>query len=166
MLTRRRRLSQPPRGVSIREGSYFVSGTAAPWCRWSTARPSSFLWEGLECRRRLRQHARIVRKLIPIRDAVRGRSLSAGTRPAVEAGAGSAAHRLVSSFVRDFGPINTTMQCRPLEDEEAGEVQRDPPPPESGSVRAMTRIAGSSPRSRTMTSRPTRRSPGRSLPSA
>ena len=67
------------------------------------------------------KHARIVRKLIPIRDAVREVLKCQETDQSWK----QAQVRLRiawSSFVRDFGPINTTVVSS-VEDEETGEVR-------------------------------------------
>ena len=67
------------------------------------------------------KHARIIRKLIPIRDAVREilkcqETDQSWKQPQVRL-------RIAwSSFVRDFGPINTTVVSS-VEDEETGEVR-------------------------------------------
>ena len=67
------------------------------------------------------KHARIIRKLIPIRDSVREILESQETdQPWKQA---QVRLRIAwSSFVRDFGPINTTVVSS-LEDEESGEVR-------------------------------------------
>ena len=67
------------------------------------------------------KHARIIRKLIPIRDAVREILKCQETdQPWKQA---QVRLRIAwSSFVRDFGPINTTVVSS-QEDEESGEVR-------------------------------------------
>ena len=66
------------------------------------------------------KHARIIRKLIPIRDAVREilkcqETDQSWKQPQVRL-------RIAwSSFVRDFGPINTTVVSS-VEDEDTGEI--------------------------------------------
>jgi N12 class adenine-specific DNA methylase/adenine-specific DNA methylase len=67
------------------------------------------------------KHARIIRKLIPIRDAVR-EVLRAQERDEPWKQAQVRLRIAWSSFVRDFGPINTTVVST-TEDEETGEVR-------------------------------------------
>ncbi|MGD9843930.1 MAG: N-6 DNA methylase [Variibacter sp.] len=108
-------------GATIREGSYFVGAGAA-------------LMQMLDCApvlvkvRKARstdgifdKHARIIRKLIPIRDAVR-EVLRAQERDEPWKQAQVRLRIAWSSFVRDFGPINTTVVST-AEDEETGEVR-------------------------------------------
>jgi N12 class adenine-specific DNA methylase/predicted RNA methylase len=109
------------RRIWIREGSYsigangvlvqIVDGEAAT-IKIRKGRSTDGIFE---------KHARIVRKLIPIRDAVREilkcqETEQSWKQPQVRL-------RIAwSSFVRDFGPINTTVVSS-VEDEETGEVR-------------------------------------------
>ncbi len=73
-------------------------------------------------RRHPEKHVRIIRKLIPIRDAVREVLKRQESRPAVEGRAGEAAHRLVElRAATSARSIYTTVSL--TEDEETGEVR-------------------------------------------
>lgn len=108
-------------GSSVREGSYFIGsngalmqiidGTAAT-IKVKKSRSADGIFE---------KHARLIRKLIPIRDAVRE---ILKTQEADQSWNQSQIRLRIawSSFVRDFGPINTTVLSS-VEDEETGEVR-------------------------------------------
>jgi len=108
-------------GSSVRGGSYFIGsngalmqmidGTAAT-IKVKKSRSADGIFE---------KHARLIRKLIPIRDAVRE---ILKTQEADQSWNQSQIRLRIawSSFVRDFGPINTTVVSS-VEDEETGEVR-------------------------------------------
>ncbi|MBR1208055.1 MULTISPECIES: helicase-related protein [unclassified Bradyrhizobium] len=108
-------------GSSVRDGSYFIGsngalmqmidGTAAT-IKVKKSRSAAGIFE---------KHARLIRKLIPIRDAVRE---ILKTQEADQSWNQSQIRLRIawSSFVRDFGPINTTVVSS-VEDEETGEAR-------------------------------------------
>lgn len=106
---------------SIREGSYFIGASGALMQMVDGAAATIKIRKGRSTDGIFEKHARIIRKLIPIRDAVREILKSQETdqswkQPQVRL-------RIAwSSFVRDFGPINTTVVSS-VEDEETGEVR-------------------------------------------
>ena len=108
-------------GVSIREGSYFVGRNMALMQMVDGTTVIIPVKKGRNADGVFAKHARIIRKLIPIRDAVREILKCQETdHPWKQA---QVRLRIAwSSFVRDFGPINTTVVSS-LEDEETGEVR-------------------------------------------
>lgn len=108
-------------GVSIREGSYFVGKNTALMQVVDGTAVTIAVKKGRNADGVFAKHARIIRKLIPIRDAVREILKCQETdQPWKQA---QVRLRIAwSSFVRDFGPINTTVVSS-LEDEENGEVR-------------------------------------------
>jgi N12 class adenine-specific DNA methylase/adenine-specific DNA methylase len=107
--------------VSIREGSYFVGKNMALMQMVDGTAVIIPVKKGRNADGVFAKHARIIRKLIPIRDAVREILKCQETdQPWKQA---QVRLRIAwSSFVRDFGPINTTVVSS-LEDEESGEVR-------------------------------------------
>jgi N12 class adenine-specific DNA methylase/adenine-specific DNA methylase len=107
--------------VSIREGSYFVGKNMALMQMVDGTAVIIPVKKGRNADGVFAKHARIIRKLIPIRDAVREILKCQETdQPWKQA---QVRLRIAwSSFVRDFGPINTTVVSS-LEDEETGEVR-------------------------------------------
>ena len=109
------------RGSSIREGSYFIGANGALVQMVDGEAVTIKMKKGRSTDGIFEKHARIVRKLIPIRDAVREilkcqETDQSWKQPQVRL-------RIAwSSFVRDFGPINTTVVSS-VEDEETGEVR-------------------------------------------
>ena len=150
------------RRVSIREGSYFIGANGALVQMVDGEAVTIKIRKGRSTDGIFEKHARIIRKLIPIRDAVREilkcqETDQSWKQPQVRL-------RIAwSSFVRDFGPINTTV-CRRSRTRRPARIGKHtagrtlPPSP-------TTPIAGWSPRSRTTTSRAIPRSRGRSSPS-
>jgi N12 class adenine-specific DNA methylase/adenine-specific DNA methylase len=108
-------------GVGIREGSFFVGKNTALMQMVDGTAVIIAVKKGRNAEGVFAKHARIIRKLIPIRDAVREILKSQETdQPWKQA---QVRLRIAwSSFVRDFGPINTTVVSS-LEDEETGEVR-------------------------------------------
>jgi N12 class adenine-specific DNA methylase len=108
-------------GVGIREGSYFVGKNTALMQMVDGTAVIIPVKKGRNADGVFAKHARIIRKLIPIRDAVREILKCQETdQPWKQA---QVRLRIAwSSFVRDFGPINTTVVSS-LEDEESGEVR-------------------------------------------
>jgi N12 class adenine-specific DNA methylase len=108
-------------GVGIREGSYFVGKNTALMQMVDGTAVVIAVKKGRNADGVFAKHARIIRKLIPIRDAVREILKCQETdQPWKQA---QVRLRIAwSSFVRDFGPINTTVVSS-LEDEESGEVR-------------------------------------------
>jgi adenine-specific DNA methylase len=150
------------RRVSIREGSYFIGANGALVQKVDGEAVTIKIRRGRSTDGIFEKHARIVRKLIPIRDAVREilkcqETDQSWKQPQVRL-------RIAwSSFVRDFGPINTTVVSS-VEDEDTGEVRETHRRPNLAPF-GDDPTAGSSPRSRTTTSRAIPRSRGRSSPS-
>jgi N12 class adenine-specific DNA methylase/adenine-specific DNA methylase len=105
----------------IREGSYFVGKNTALMQMVDGTAVIIPVKKGRNADGVFAKHARIIRKLIPIRDAVREILKCQETdQPWKQA---QVRLRIAwSSFVRDFGPINTTVVSS-LEDEETGEVR-------------------------------------------
>jgi N12 class adenine-specific DNA methylase/adenine-specific DNA methylase len=108
-------------GVGIREGSFFVGKNTALMQMVDGTAVVIAVKKGRNADGVFAKHARIIRKLIPIRDSVREILKSQETdQPWKQA---QVRLRIAwSSFVRDFGPINTTVVSS-LEDEETGEVR-------------------------------------------
>ena len=109
------------RGIWIREGSYSIGPNGALVQIVDGEAVTIKIRRGRSTDGIFEKHARIVRKLIPIRDAVREilkcqETDQSWKQPQVRL-------RIAwSSFVRDFGPINTTVVSS-VEDEETGEVR-------------------------------------------
>jgi len=109
------------REFSVREGSYFIGTNGALMQIIDGAPVTITTRRGRAADGIFEKHARIIRKLIPIRDAVREILKCQETdqpwkQPQVRL-------RIAwSSFVRDFGPINTTVVSS-VEDEETGEAR-------------------------------------------
>ena len=107
-------------GLRLREGSYFVGkGLALMQIVDGEEVPVAIKkgrGEGI-----FPKHARIIRKLIPIRDAVR-EVLRAQEQDEPWKPAQARLRIAWSAFVREFGPINTTVVST-SEDEETGEVR-------------------------------------------
>lgn len=109
------------RGIWIREGSYSIGANGALVQMVDGDAATIKIRRGRSTEGIFEKHARIVRKLIPIRDAVREilkcqEKDQSWKQPQVRL-------RIAwSSFVRDFGPINTTVVSS-VEDEETGEVR-------------------------------------------
>ncbi len=149
--------------LAIREGSYFIGSNTALMQIVEGAPVTITVRKGRSTDGVPDKHARIIRKLIPIRDAVRdvlkAQELDRPWQPA------QVKLRIAwSNFVRAFGPINTTVVST-SEDPETGEPARPIAAPTS-SPSSTIPTAGSSPRSRTTTLRPTRPGPVRSSPNA
>lgn len=108
-------------GVGIREGSYFVGKNTALMQMVDRTAVIIAVKKGRNVDGVFAKHARIIRKLIPIRDAVREILKCQETdQPWKQA---QVRLRIAwSSFVRDFGPINTTVVSS-QEDEVSGEVR-------------------------------------------
>ena len=108
-------------GVSIREGSYFVGSEQGLDADGRRHGRHHSVKKGRNADGIFDKHARIIRKLIPIRDAVREILKCQETdQPWKQA---QVRLRIAwSIFVRDFGPINTTVVSS-IEDEETGEVR-------------------------------------------
>ncbi|MBR1231668.1 helicase-related protein [Bradyrhizobium sp. AUGA SZCCT0182] len=108
-------------GIWIREGSYSIGANGALVQIVDGEAATIKIRRGRSTDGVFGKHARIVRKLIPIRDAVREilkcqETDQSWKQPQVRL-------RIAwSSFVRDFGPINTTVVSS-VEDEETGEVR-------------------------------------------
>ncbi|MBX9827960.1 MAG: DEAD/DEAH box helicase family protein [Xanthobacteraceae bacterium] len=108
-------------GATIREGSYIVGAGAALMQMLDGAPVVVKVRKARSTDGIFDKHARIIRKLIPIRDAVR-EVLRAQERDEPWKQAQVRLRIAWSSFVRDFGPINTTVVST-VEDEETGEVR-------------------------------------------
>ncbi|RWN85765.1 MAG: lactate dehydrogenase [Mesorhizobium sp.] len=110
-----------PEGAGVREGSFFVAKNTALAQMIDGAAVSITIRKGRTAEGIPEKHARIIRKFIPIRDAVRevlkAQELNRPWKPA------QVKLRIAwSNFVRDFGPINfTTMSVSG--DAEIGEVR-------------------------------------------
>ncbi|WP_315927492.1 DEAD/DEAH box helicase family protein [Mesorhizobium sp. SP-1A] len=110
-----------PAGPHVREGSFFVQNACGLMQVIDGAPVSVHVRKGRGAEGIPEKHARIIRKLIPIRDAVREvLKCQELDRPWKNA---QVRLRIAwSSFVRDFGPINhTTVSV--TDDQEAGEVR-------------------------------------------
>ncbi|MBN8935992.1 MAG: lactate dehydrogenase, partial [Rhizobiales bacterium] len=110
-----------PADRHVREGSYFFDKARGPMQVLDGERVAIKVRKGRSADGIPEKHVRIIRKLIPVRDAVR-EVLKAQEldRPWKDA---QAKLRIAwSSFVRDFGPINFTTVSL-AEDEETGEVR-------------------------------------------
>jgi N12 class adenine-specific DNA methylase/adenine-specific DNA methylase len=110
-----------PDGVAIREGSFFIGKNTALMQMVDGAPVTITVRKGRGSDGVPEKHAHIVRKLIPIRDAVRevlrAQELDRPWKPA------QVKLRIAwSNFVRAFGPINTTIVST-SEDPETGEVR-------------------------------------------
>ena len=108
-------------GATIREGSYVVGPGTALMQILDGAPVVVKVRKGRSTDGIFDKHARVIRKLIPIRDAVR-EVLRAQERDESWKQAQVRLRIAWSSFVRDFGPINTTVVST-VEDEETGEVR-------------------------------------------
>ncbi len=108
-------------GATIREGSYVVGPGAALMQILDGAPVVVRVRKGRSTDGIFDKHARVIRKLIPIRDAVR-EVLRAQERDEPWKQPQVRLRIAWSSFVRDFGPINTTVVST-VEDEETGEVR-------------------------------------------
>ncbi|MHB1101850.1 MAG: N-6 DNA methylase [Devosia sp.] len=107
--------------LAIREGSYFIGSNTALMQIVESAPVTITVRKGRRTDGVPDKHARIIRKLIPIRDAVRdvlkAQELDRPWQPA------QVKLRIAwSNFVRAFGPINTTIVST-SEDPETGEVR-------------------------------------------
>ena len=110
-----------PNAPAIREGSYFIASNTALMQMVDGGPVTITVRKGRSADGVSDKHARIIRKLIPIRDAVRevlkAQELDRPWKPA------QVKLRIAwSNFVRDFGPINTTVVST-SEDPETGEVR-------------------------------------------
>ncbi|MFD1940596.1 N-6 DNA methylase [Paradevosia shaoguanensis] len=108
-------------GPAIREGSYFIASNSALMQMVDGVPVTMAVRKGRSAEGVSDKHARIIRKLIPIRDAVRevlkAQELDRPWKPA------QVMLRIAwSNFVRAFGPINTTIVST-SEDPETGEVR-------------------------------------------
>lgn len=110
-----------PKGGPVREGSFFLDHSKGLMQMLDGAATSVIVRKGRTGDGISEKHVRIIRKLIPIRDAVREVLKAQETdRPWRDL---QVRLRIAwSSFVRDFGPINhTTVSIQ--EDAETGEVK-------------------------------------------
>jgi N12 class adenine-specific DNA methylase/adenine-specific DNA methylase len=107
--------------AAVREGSYFIGKTGALMQIIDGEAVPIKVRQGRSTDGIFEKHARIIRKLVPIRDAMRDVLKSQETgQPWKQA---QVRLRIAwSSFVRDFGPINTTVVSS-IEDDETGEVR-------------------------------------------
>lgn len=110
-----------PQGAGVREGSFFVAKNTALAQMIDGAAVTVTVRKGRASEGVPQKHARIIRKLIPIRDAVRevlkAQEFDRPWKPA------QVKLRIAwSNFVRVFGPINTTVVST-SEDTETGEVR-------------------------------------------
>ncbi|GLS35029.1 lactate dehydrogenase [Mesorhizobium tianshanense] len=110
-----------PEGAAAREGSFFVAKNTALVQMIDGAAVTITVRKGRASEGVPEKHARIIRKLIPIRDAVRevlkAQEFDRPWKPA------QVKLRIAwSNFVRAFGPINTTIVST-TEDPETGEVR-------------------------------------------
>ena len=108
-------------GAAIREGSFFIGKNTALMQMVDGAPVTITVRKGRSADGVPEKHAHIIRKLIPIRDAVRevlkAQELDRPWKPA------QVKLRIAwSNFVRSFGPINTTVVST-SEDTETGEVR-------------------------------------------
>jgi adenine-specific DNA methylase len=113
-------MAERPDDPRVREGSYFIGkGTALMQVVDGLAAPVE-VKKGRAAHGVFAKHARIIRKLIPIRDAVRSvLKLQERDQPWKQA---QVSLRIAwSSFVREFGPINFTTVST-SEDPETGEI--------------------------------------------
>ena len=111
----------PPNAPAIREGSYFIASNTALMQMVDGVPVTITVRKGRSADGVPDKHARIIRKLIPIRDAVRevlkAQELDRPWKPA------QVKLRIAwSNFVRAFGPINTTVVST-SEDPETSEVR-------------------------------------------
>ena len=120
-LSRRSTVGVTNAARQIREGSYFIGANGALVQMVDGEAVTIKIRRGRSADSIFEKHARIIRKLIPIRDAVREilecqETDQSWKQPQVRL-------RIAwSSFVRDFGPINTTVVSS-VEDEDTGEVR-------------------------------------------
>lgn len=110
-----------PDGAAIREGSFFIGKNTALMQMVDGAPVTITLRKGRSADGVPEKHAHIIRKLVPIRDAVRevlkAQELDRPWSPA------QVKLRIAwSNFVRSYGPINTTVVLT-SEDTETGEVR-------------------------------------------
>jgi adenine-specific DNA methylase len=153
-----------PNGRHVREGSFFFDNARGLMQIIDGEPVAVKVRKGRSADGIPEKHVRIIRKLIPIRDAVRevlkAQELDRPWKPA------QVRLRIAwSSFVRDFGPINhTTVSIS--EDDGDRRGARNASPSKPSAVSSTIPTAGWSPRSRTTTSRPTPPGPARSSPSA
>jgi N12 class adenine-specific DNA methylase/adenine-specific DNA methylase len=110
-----------PDGAAVREGSFFIGQNTALMQMVDGAPVTICVRKGRSADGVPDKHAQIIRKLIPIRDAVRevlkAQELGRPWKPA------QVKLRIAwSNFVRAFGPINTTVVST-SEDPETGEVR-------------------------------------------
>ncbi|MBZ9845129.1 N-6 DNA methylase [Mesorhizobium sp. CA5] len=110
-----------PVGPSIREGSFFVASNTALMQMVDGAPVTLTVRKGRSSDGMPDKNARIIRKLIPIRDAVR-EVLKAQELDRPWKAAQVKLRIAWSNFVRAFGPINTTVVST-SEDPETGEVR-------------------------------------------
>lgn len=114
-------MAERPDDPKVREGSYFV-GKATQLMQLIDGQPAPVeVKKGRAADGVFAKHARIIRKLIPIRDAVRSvLKLQERDQPWKQA---QVSLRIAwSSFVREFGPINFTTVST-SEDPETGEIR-------------------------------------------
>ncbi|OYZ79307.1 MAG: lactate dehydrogenase [Rhizobiales bacterium 24-66-13] len=110
-----------PEAIRAQEGSYFLDSRHGLMQRVDGAPAAIQVRKGRSAEGIPEKHVRIIRKLIPIRDAVReilrAQELDRPWKPA------QVKLRIAwSNFVREFGPINTTVVST-IEDEETGDVR-------------------------------------------
>jgi N12 class adenine-specific DNA methylase/adenine-specific DNA methylase len=110
-----------PDGAAIREGSFFIGNNSALMQMVDGAPVTITLRKGRSADGISEKHAQIIRKLIPIRDAVR-EVLKAQELDRPWKLAQVKLRIAWSNFVRAFGPINTTVVSA-SEDPETGEVR-------------------------------------------
>ncbi|WP_136620300.1 MULTISPECIES: lactate dehydrogenase [Mesorhizobium] len=110
-----------PEGAGVREGSFFVAKNAALVQMIDGVAVTITVRKGRASEGVPERHARIIRKLIPIRDAVR-EVLKAQEFDRPWKSAQVKLRIAWSNFVRGFGPINTTVVST-SEDAETGEVR-------------------------------------------
>ncbi|TIP95664.1 MAG: lactate dehydrogenase [Mesorhizobium sp.] len=110
-----------PNAPAIREGSYFIASNTALMQMVDGVPVTLPLRKGRSADGVPDKHARIIRKLIPIRDAVR-EVLKAQEFDRLWKPAQIKLRIAWSNFVRAFGPINTTVVST-SEDPETGEVR-------------------------------------------
>jgi N12 class adenine-specific DNA methylase/adenine-specific DNA methylase len=106
---------------AIREGSYFIGKNTALMQMIDGQAVAITIKKGRGSDGVFEKHARIIRKLIPIRDAVR-EVLKCQEHDLPWKSAQVRLRIAWSAFVRDFGPINTTVVST-TEDEESHEVR-------------------------------------------
>ena len=154
------RVGTAAEGATIKESS--TSSSRTGWRRSSTAGRRGSIRNGKGTEGIPAKHARIIRGLIQIRDAVR-EVLRAQEADLPWGGAQVRLRGLHAHFKREFGPINLTTIS-----ETTGPTARSARPCAARTFSPSSTIptSGSSPRSRTTTSRPASRNRARSSPSA